>query len=147
MMGKYQSLNVLSQKSALDDITGLDTVSEVTAMISQAGNRSTRRRVEKALNKTQTISRHCNIKATERANEELKKKYGKDFIHFNAILALVMYEDYHWKESEDNDHGQITSLMERVNKKMQKYLDLGYTTEDLVNLVDEKTGIWLCIED
>lgn len=146
-MGKYQSLNVLNRRSALDDITGVDTVSEVTALINQAGNRSTRRRVEKALNKTQTITRHCNIKATEKANEQLKKKYDKDFVHFYAVLALVMYEDYRWKESEDNDHGQITSLMERVNKKMQKYLDLGYTTEDLVNLVDEKTGILLVTDN
>ena len=146
-MGKYQSLNVLNRRSALDDSTGVDTVSEVTALINQAGNRSTRRRVEKALNKTQTITRHCNIKATEKANEQLKKKYDKDFVHFYAVLALVMYEDYRWKESEDNDHGQITSLMERVNKKMQKYLDLGYTTEDLVNLVDEKTGILLVTDN
>ena len=59
-MGKYQALNVLNQRSFLDDLQERDAVNEVTAMINASGNRSTRRKVEKALNKTQNITKYAN---------------------------------------------------------------------------------------
>ena len=144
-MGNYQSLNVLNQRSFLDDLRDVNAVNEVTAMVSASGNRSTRRRVEKALNKTQNISKHAHKKANERANKELQRKTDLNYVHFFAILALTMYEDYRWKESEENEHGQITSLMERVNKKILKYAD--YSTDEIVKIVDEKMGILLVTDE
>lgn len=143
-MGKYQSLNVLN-RSFLADLEPRDAVNEVTAMINQSGNRSTRRRVERALNKTQNIAKHANKKATERANKELQRKTDSNYVHFFAILALTMYEDYRWKESEENEHGQITSLMERVNKKILKYAD--YSTDEIVKIVDDTMGILLVTDE
>lgn len=144
-MGKYQALNVLNQRSFLDDLQERDAVNEVTAMINASGNRSTRRKVEKALNKTQNITKYANKRANERANKELQRKTDSNYVHFFAILALTMYEDYRWRESEENEHGQITSLMERVNKKITKYAD--YSTDEIVKIVDEKMGILLVTDE
>lgn len=140
-MGKYQTLNVLSQRSFLDDYKDRNAVNEVTAMVNTAGNRRTRRKIEKSLIKTENILRYADKKAAERANEEIIKRTDSNYVHFFAILALTMYEDYRWRESDDNDHGQITSLMERLNKKMVKYE--GYSTEEVVKIVDDLTGILL----
>ena len=140
-MGEYKRLNVLSQRSFLDDYKDRNAVNEVTAMVSSAGNRRTRRKIEKSLIKTENILRYADKKAAERANEEIIKRTDSNYVHFFAILALTMYEDYRWRESDDNDHGQITSLMERLNKKMVKYE--GYSTEEVVKIVDDLTGILL----
>lgn len=140
-MGEYKRLNVLSQRSFLDDYKDRNAVNEVAAMVNTAGNRRTRRKIEKSLIKTENILRYADKKAAERANEEIIKRTDSNYVHFFAILALTMYEDYRWRESDDNDHGQITSLMERLNKKMVKYE--GYSTEEVVKIVDDLTGILL----
>ena len=140
-MGEYKRLNVLSQRSFLDDYKDRNAVNEVTAMVNTAGNRRTRRKIEKSLIKTENILRYADKKAAERANEEIIKRTDSNYVHFFAILALTMYEDYRWRENYDNDHGQITSLMERLNKKMVKYE--GYSTEEVVKIVDDLTGILL----
>ena len=140
-MGEYKRLNVLSQRSFLDDYKDRNAVNEVAAMVNTAGNRRTRRKIEKSLIKTENILRYADKKAAERANEEIIKRTDSNYVHFFAILALTMYEDYRWRESDDNDHGQITSLMERLNKKMVKYE--GYSTEEVVKMVDDLTGILL----
>ena len=98
-MGKYQTLNVLSQRSFLDDYKDRNAVNEVSAMVSSAGNRRTRRKIEKSLIKTENILRYADKKASERANEEIIKRTDSNYVHFFAILALTMYEDYHWKEN------------------------------------------------
>ena len=77
------------------------------------------------------------------AYEKYRDITDNDFVHFNAILALVMYEDYHWKETDEQDHGQITSLLERIQKKLRKYQAMKYTTDDIVREVHKKTGILL----
>ena len=140
-MGDYKRLNVLSNRSFLDDLQDRNAVNEVTAMVSSAGNRRTRRKIEKSLIKTENILRYADKKASERANEEIIKRTDSNYVHFFAILALTMYEDYHWQESADNDHGQITSLMERLNKKMVKYEE--YSTDEIVKMVDDLMGILL----
>ena len=142
-MSKYQSLNVLNIKSKQDFMSD-DCIKDVANMINASGqNRSQRRRLEKALGKVETIMEHTQKHVDESAYAEYQKAVDKNFIHFFAILALTMLEDYKWSETPDNDHGQITSLFERVDKKIKKYSDLGYSTEDLVALVDELTGILL----
>ena len=50
-----------------------------------------------------------------------------------------------WRE--DDTHDQISSLLERVDKKINKYAKMGYTTEDIVKLVEEKTEIVLMADE
>lgn len=52
-----------------------------------------------------------------------------------------MKEDYHWRE--DETHDQISSLLEKVDNKINKYAEKGYNTKDLVKLLDETCNIKL----
>ena len=140
---KYESLNVLSQKKPSEYMSD-DCIQDVANMLkSKGGNRSQRRRLEKSLGKVETVLSHVQKRVDNSAYKEYQKAVDKDYVHFFSCLALTMIEDYGWKETEDNEHGQITSLLERVDRKIRKYSDLGYTTEDLTHKLDEITGILL----
>lgn len=140
---KYGSLNVLSQKTVKDYMSD-DCIQDVANLLkAKGGNRNQRRRLEKSLGKVETVISHAQKKVDDSAYREYQKAVDKNYVHFFSCLALTMIEDYGWKESPDNDHGQISSLMERVDKKIKKYVDMGYETEDIVNLVDDITGIRL----
>lgn len=142
-MQKYQSLNVLSQKKP-NDVMSDDAVQQVANMINASGvNRSQRKRLERSLRKTSNIMSHVQERVDKTAYKEYQKAVDMNYVHFFSCLALTMMEDYGWKETPDNDHGQISSLMERVNKKIEKYANMGYSTENIIDLVEEKTGIRL----
>lgn len=132
--------NVLSNQTKKET----DEIDEIANMINNSGaNRAQRRRLEKTLAKTTKLSQKAMDKLSEKAYKEYTEITDKDFVHFNAVLGMVMYEDYHWTEDENQEHGQITSLMERIQKKMRKYLNNGWTTEDIVKELEDKTGICL----
>ncbi len=121
-----------------------DCIQDVANMLkSKGGNRSQRRRLEKSLGRVETVLSHVQKRVDNSAYKEYQKAVDKDYVHFFSCLALTMIEDYGWNETEDNEHGQITSLLERVDRKIRKYSDLGYTTEDLTHKLDEMTGILL----
>ena len=149
MANKYNSVsNVLSnaKRNELIDVNNFDTIDEVANMIKAHGaSRGERRRLEKALAKTNKLSAKALKKAQERVNYEAYESYKEsvdmDFTHFNAILGLVMVEDYHWKE--DDTHDQITSLFDRFQAKMQKYNKLDWTTQDICKYLKELTGVTL----
>ena len=133
-------LNVFSNSYRQEN----DQIQEVANMINNSGmSRSQRRRLEKTLSKTNKLSQKAMDKLENKAYKKYREIVDVDFVHFNAILGLVMYEDYHWKEEATQEHGQITSLMERIQKKMLKYQDMGYTTEDVAKELEDKTGIML----
>lgn len=139
-MRKDIPVNVLSNDLRNDE----DTIDKVAAMINNSGyNRSQRRRLEKALCRTQKLTERAQKQLDHSAYKEYQAAVDKNFVHFFAALGLCMMEHYNWKETPDNDHGQLTSLFERLTKTLQKYHDMGYETEDLVKLLDEKTGILL----
>ena len=143
VMGTYQNLNVLNLKKTSDYMSD-DAISDFANMLKASGhNRNQRRRLEKSLGRVETIMSHAQKHLDYSAYKEYQSLIDKDYIHFFACLGMTMIEDYGWKETEENEHGQITSLFQRVNNKIKKYSDLGYSTEDIVNLLDEKTGIIL----
>lgn len=119
-----------------------ETIEHVASIINYLGqNRSQRRRLEKALGRSKKLSEKAQDKISKKAYSEYQSLIDKDFIHFFAILSLVMGEDYKWKE--DDTHDQISSLLERVGKKLDKYSNAGYTTDDLVKLVEDNYGLVL----
>lgn len=144
---QFPGLNVLSNDSREtlnNNIMNTDVIDAVANMINTSGkNRAQRRRLEKGLARTNKLSEKAQKKLDYSLYHEYKAVTDKDFVHFNAILALVMFEDYRWIETEENDHGQITSLLERVQKKMLKYKDKNFSTEDICREVYKKTGIML----
>lgn len=143
-MGKYQTLNVLNKRSFLDDLRDTDAVNEVTAMVNSAGNRSTRRKVEKALNKTQNITKHADARATQRANRELANKAELDMVWLYAMAGYTLVKDYHW--NNNGVHGQLDSFFERMTKHMNRFNEMGYTVEDVAKEFEELTGIELVAE-
>lgn len=143
-MGKYQSVSVLSQRSFLDDLQERNAVNEVVAMINSTGNRSTRRRVEKALNKTQNITKHANKKATERANKELSNKAEEDLVWLYSMAGLTLFKEYAW--TNDGEHGQIETFFDKMTSLMNQYNDAGYTVYDCADELEELTGISLQTE-
>ena len=142
-MGNYQSLNVLNQKPRKDFMSN-DAITEVANMIENSGgNRRQRRKLARDLGKVENILSHTQKRVDRSAYEEYKKRTDMNYVHFFACLGLTMLETYRWKETPDNDHGQIASLFENVDKTIRKYAEMGYETEDIVKLLDEKTGILL----
>lgn len=153
-MGNYANLRVLNQpKNVLNDITSEDAVAQVARMIDNSGaNRKERRKLEKDLGKVENILAHTQARVDKSAykeyekqvkekNKEFQKCLDSNFLHFMSCLAMTMYEDYRWRE--DKQHDQISSLLERVGNTMEKYARQGYSTEDIVKMVDEKLDIQL----
>lgn len=140
-MTNYNDLNVFEKANIAKDLN-MDTVDQVAAMInSKTTNRSQRRRLEKSLKRVNTIYSHVQNRVDRSAYKEYQKAVDENFLHFYSILALTMKEDYHWRE--DETHDQISSLLERIDNKIKKYAEKGYTTEDLVKLLNETCDIQL----
>lgn len=140
-MTNYNELNVFEKANLAKDLN-MDTIDQVAAMInSKTTNRSQRRRLEKSLKRVNTIYSHVQNRVDRSAYKEYQKAVDENFLHFYSILALTMKEDYHWRE--DETHDQISSLLERIDNKIKKYAEKGYTTEDLVKLLNETCDIQL----
>lgn len=139
MNDKYRSLNVLN---VLNRIDSPDAIEQVANFInSKAKSPSQRKRLERALGKVNTIYKYAQDKVNLDAYKQYQAAVDQNFLHFFSILALTMKEDYHWRE--DDNHDQISSLLEKVDNKINKYANKGYTTEDLIELVDKEIGIKL----
>lgn len=140
-MTNYNDLNIFEKANLAKDLN-MDSIDKVATMINtKTTNRGQRRRLEKSLKRIDKIYKHVQDKVDRSAYEQYQKAVDNNFLHFFAILALTMKEDYMWRE--DETHDQISSLLERVDKKINKYAKRGYTTKDLVKLVDETCDIKL----
>ena len=134
-------VNVLKPKFVNTD----DAISEVAAMINYSGkNRNQRRRLERALRKTENIVTHAQNRLDQSAFREYEKIAEKDMVHFFAILGIVFVDDYKWKE--DDTHNQIESLFRRMSSKIEYFANQGMTPDDIVKLLEDKTGIVLVPE-
>ena len=132
--------NVLSNASR----DSMSTVDQVSQMLSAPGvSKSERKQIRRALNKTRQLTSKAQARLDQSAYEKYRDITDMEFVHFNAVLALTMYHDYRWTEDDSQEHGQITSLMERIQKRMRKYQEAGKTTKDIVKELEEKTGIVL----
>jgi len=144
-MERFDEMNIFEKANLAKDLN-MDSIDKVAAMINtKTTNRGQRRRLEKSLKRVDKIYKHVQDRVDRSAYEQYQKAVDKNFLHFYAILALTMKEDYMWRE--DDTHDQISSLLERVDKKINKYAKMGYTTEDIVKLVEEKTEIVLMADE
>lgn len=144
-MERFDEMNIFEKANLAKDLN-MDSIDKVAAMINtKTTNRGQRRRLEKSLKRVDKIYKHVQDRVDRSAYEQYQKAVDKNFLHFYAILALTMKEDYMWRE--DATHDQISSLLERVDKKINKYAKMGYTTEDIVKLVEEKTEIVLMADE
>jgi hypothetical protein len=140
-MGNYQNLNVLNLKKRNDYMSD-DAVTDVANLISSSGcNRSQRRKIARDLGKVETIMAHTQKRLDRSMLTEYQTLLDKDMVHFCCGLAITLMDRYKWKE--DDTHDQISSMIESVTKTLEKYANMGYTTEDMAELVEERTGIQL----
>ena len=127
------STNWMAQQNQIDQLQSfIDT---------KGGNRKNRRGMEKALRKSQNMKDYYERYAQQRIHELTMENGDNDLVWLVCTVADTLYEDYHWKESPDNDHGQITAFLERFIKRMNRYANEGYSTKALVEMIEEKTGI------
>ena len=141
---KYQSLNVLNHNNKSNNfITNDEAINKLSSMVNATGSRSNRRKMERAINKSVKLQKAAEARANQKAFSKVAERVDDDFMYLFGIIGITMYEDYHWKETEENEHGQITSLYERLTKKMEKYTDMNYSTDDVLNYLEELTGIKL----
>ena len=143
-MGNYTNLNVINNKNnRLIDNFSDDTIDQIANMVKATGkNRSQRRRLEKSLGKMQTILEHSQKHLDKSAYKEYQAAVDLNFTQFFSILAITMVQDYHWKE--DESHDQVSSLLERVNHKIDKYnIDGRFDTEAALRDCEELTGLIL----
>lgn len=121
-------LNVLSNEYR----NNLDEIDELVASLKRSGaSRSERRAILRTASRQNKLSAKAQEKAQEQAYEYYKQVIDKDMVYFFTMLGLTMIEDYHWQE-KDTDHGQISSLFDRLQAKMRKYEET-----DLDKLVDK----------
>ena len=137
-MKQYPKMNFINEKPFMSE----DSITQVANMINTCGkNRKQRRRLEKSLGRTETILRYTQKHVDDSAYKEYQRAVDENFIHFYSTLGLLMVEDYKWKE--DENHNQVESLFRRLDKKLEYYDSKGLTTKDIVQLLEEKTGICL----
>ena len=134
----YTSLNVLDKPKST-----LATVNSVNAMVNSYGSRSQRRDVMKTMHSRENMRQSFEAEYQRKLKESIGDRSDDDLIWLLCTVADVLYEDYHWKETPENDHGQITSFMEKFVKRMNSYAKNGYSTRYMVDYIEKKTGIKL----
>lgn len=130
---------MLNLKTRNDYMTD-DAVADVANLISASGcNRSQRRKIARDLGKVENIMSHTQKRLDRSMLNEYQMRLDNSLVHFYCGLAITLMDRYNWKE--DETHDQISSIIESVNKTLEKYYNMGYTTEDMAELVEERTGI------
>ena len=130
-MANESFFNVLSNEYR----SNYDEINDIAATIRSTGaSRAERRRIQKMICRQTKLTERAQKRAQDSVNKDAYEHYknvtDRDMVYFFAMLGLTMIEDYHWYE-KDNDHGQISSLFDRVQAKMRKYekLDLKELTK------------------
>jgi hypothetical protein len=138
---KFTGYNVLNnnfRQYAMES----DTIDTVMNMINTSGkNRAQRKRLEKALAKTTKLTQRAEEKIHKKIYTKYKQITDQDFVHFNAIIGLVMANEYGWVEEDDNE--QITDLFNKIQDYMRKYNEEDMGTAQAVRDLEDITGICL----
>lgn len=141
-MGKYQSLNVLSQKKPSEYMSD-DAIQDVANMIAASGaNRSQRKRLERALRKTENIQKHVQSHIDDKAFKEYQAASEDHMRRFFSILGIVLKKNYNFEETDDKE--DISEMFNLLNAYLVEYQDM--STEEIAKICYEVTGIQLIAE-
>lgn len=119
----------------LNDMEDSEIVNIVASQVAKAGNRSERRRILKALNKTKNIEHYTTRKVNERVGDELIERTNKSFGTILSSVGLTLHYDYSWNDEE------IGKFIELVSIRLEEYKD----TETALKELEEVTGIELVV--
>ena len=128
-MGKYDSY-----------LLPPDAADLITQKVAQCGNRAERRKVLKALNKTNNILTYTQKRVNADANRELDERSKDSFGYIMAMFAIVLHDKYHW-----TDDG-IEEMITEVNARLTGEWSEGKSVQDVARELEEKTGIELRVE-
>lgn len=132
--------NVLSNDNRSMD----DTVDRVAAMINSSSyNRGQRRRLEKALSKTNKLSIKCQDKIGDRLLKEYQSNLDSNMRRFFSVLGIVLKDKYGFEESEDKE--EISEMFNELNRVLEKYREL--STDEVASICFEKTGLELVADN
>ena len=116
-----------------------DSVEEVAALINSRGrNRAQRKKLEKALRKTENIVAHAQKKLDRSAYKEYSAAVEKDMCRFFAILGIIGKKNWNWTDQELEDN------LDLFNAYLEEYRE--YDTDEVAKICEEVTGIILIPE-
>ena len=130
-MGKYDSL--------FDAPISPNTADIIAAKVASAGNRSERRRILKALNKTSTIAAYTQEKLGKEARKEVEERSNESFGYIMSMAGILLHDEYGWSDDDISDF--FTGISNRLNGEWAE----GKSAEDVAKELDEKTGIKLVV--
>lgn len=139
-MSKFTRLNILNQNR---DYMQDDVVQEIANMINASGgNRAQRKRLERALRKTENIQKHAQDYLNRRAYKEFQQCLDSNMTRFFSVLGIVLKTQYGFEESEDKE--DITHMFDLLNTYLVEYQEL--STDEVAKICYETTGIQLIAE-
>lgn len=142
MIGKYGSLNVLAEKKIKDYMSD-DTIQDVANLINASGaNRAQRKRLERALRKTENIMEHTQKQVNRNAYKEYQECLDSNMTRFFSVLGIVLKSQYGFEESEEKE--EISHMFDLLNTYLEEYREL--STDDVAKICYETTGLELIAE-
>lgn len=139
-MRSIKPLNVLNQNK---DFMSDDAISQIANMINTSGgNRAQRKRLERALRKTENIQKHAQDHLNRRAYKEFQQCLDSNMTRFFSVLGIVLKTQYGFEESEDKE--EISHMFDLLNTYLVEYQEL--STDEVAKICYETTGIQLIAE-
>ena len=139
-MRNIKPLNVLNQNK---DFMSDDAISQIANMINTSGgNRAQRKRLERALRKTENIQKHAQNHLDKRAYKEFQECLDSNMTRFFSVLGIVLKTQYGFEESEDKE--EISHMFDLLNTYLEEYQEL--STDEVAKICYETTGIQLIAE-
>lgn len=112
-----------------------EIVNTIVSKVAKAGNRSERRKILKALNKTRTIEKYTSKMVNKKADEEVMERSNKSFGTILSAVGLALHYDYKWSDDDIGD------FFQNVSNRISNCQD----AEELVKELEEVTGIELVV--
>lgn len=117
-----------------------NTIDQVASMINNSGyNRGQRRRLEKALGKTNKLSQKVQNKIGQSLYKEYQENLDSNMRRFFSVLGIVLKEKYNLEESEDKE--EISEVFDLLNQYLEKYKNL--STDEVAQICFDCTGLEL----
>lgn len=116
-----------------------DTINEVCQMVAQSGNRSQRRKVLKALNKTKNIEKYTTEMISKEKNKELEEKSKQSFGYIMSMVGILLHDKYDWEDDK------IGELFVEISNRLEGEWSENKSVDDVARELMEKTGIELVV--
>ena len=111
----------------------------VEEMLAKAGNRSERRKILKAMNKTDKIAQYTKDKISKDAEKEIEERTNDSFGYIMAMIGILLHDKYGWKDC------QIEDIFVEISDMMSGEWSNGKSVDDVAQELFEKTGIELVV--